>query len=295
MIMRMKTIAIAALAMAVQVWAGAQERSAALPAAHSLEFFGGVSSGFFPVATDKGTVHGLTSGSDWGFRYTFFFSENWGIYTRIGVMELSTDDVNFFGAANKADGGKYRYRSGYSSWRASLDPVFTIGAARRIPLGKMTIVPRAGIGLADIMDNEYYFERIPRDGSTGAEYFSSKPLIGSKSADYLMDQSYVSSYMTRPVISADCQVDFSLSKWLYVFVQPGFVWSPLPYQVERSKTGSKAMYSPANWVEAVSYAGAKDQYTIDPESKVSESVRTVLTPFFNLDFGVGITFGPRKK
>lgn len=258
---------------------------------HYFEFAGGASMAPFSCTGNAGTAHGTATGGNVNIRYTCFFSEHWGAFAKIGSCYAGAADREYFGALNQADGGKYLYRFNRGNYDSGFEGALTIGAAYRMEIGQFSIIPSAGIGVGSLSAANFSFERRSRDGSTGPEYFSYRPVGKDVSEDYLIDRYPTYEYPSPFIISADLQLTYGINNTVYFFVQPGFLWSPAKVSLECEYTRSMQKYAPINWVEALSYADAADLWEKDLNSMTTSTDRWSLAPVFNINAGIGINIG----
>lgn len=262
----------------------------------ALELMGGFSIEPYTIKGDAGSALGSATGGNGYLRFTYFFSEHWGTFAQFGSESVTSDESSFFGAMNKADGGKYRYRfSGWSGLSNELD-VVSVGAAYRWNSGIFRFTPRVAIGLGTFDGYDYAYERQAREGSSGPEWFLFSPVGEAVYYDYLIDSRI--DYYTIPTVlllSADFQIAVRPTARFYVFAQPGITFAPTPFDVEDTKYSAAKSFEPANWAEAIAYSGRSDAWQQDPDSKVTSVEKAFASPFFHLNFGIGINFGYRNN
>lgn len=260
------------------------------------EFKGGPSFSTYRYEGDVSSRTGLASGVDFALRYTHFFNSGLGAYAQLGSIDVYASEPEFFGVANKADGGNYMYRyTGGGDYRRMLEPVFTLGAAYRFGYGRFSFIPRAGVGLAGMYCGDLDYERRARSGDKGPEYFSEEAVRDVESFDYLIDGPTFESDRASFVLSAAFQLSYKFGHRLSVFVEPGFDWAPASVGIRKSSVQSSKLYDPRNWVEAVAYSSASDVWKKDMSTEKVESVNAHVAPFFHLDFGIGISLFKSKK
>lgn len=255
----------------------------------ALEYGGGYSAGVFKVAGEEKNALCSADGGNIHFRYTHYLRGDLGLYGEIGSVLVYSHDYQYFGALNKADGGKYRYRFNNGEYDLCYAPLLTLGGAYRIRYDAFNLVFRAGLGYGE-RNNNYGYERQSRDGSTGPEYFSFETAGKSDTKDYLLDDGYSTTFYYAPalVVSASAQFVWNTRGRLFFFGEAGFDFSPSKYGETKEYMGSKKQYAPINWVEAVSYADMKDAWTSDFSSTKTTSSRVGMGSHLNLSFGVGI-------
>lgn len=256
----------------------------------ALEFGGGPASGIFRVDGENGKVLAAAGGGSYFLRYTHYLGGSFGVYAQVKDVLVDSYDYQYFGAMNKADGGKYRYRFNSGCYDLEYAPLFTAGAAYRRCYGPFDLVFRAGLGYGE-RNYDFSYERQARDGSKGPEYFSVSTVWKGKTEDYLIDDGYqYHTYYYSPalVFSASAQFVWKVMKRLYLFGEAGLDCSPSKSEVSITRTGSKTDYDPINWVEAVSYADRKDLWTRDYSSEKTTTDRLGMGTHLNLSFGIGV-------
>lgn len=267
----------------------------ALAQNHSVEYLGGFAVQPFTLKGEARTALGMTAGGDVHFRYTYFIDEHWGAFAQIGSEMSSAGEGSFFGTMNRADGDKYLYRfSNYRGYDSELD-VFVAGAAYRWDAGIFRFTPRVGVGYGTFYGYDYSYERRSRDGSTGPEFFNISPSGDVVTYDYLIDHYEYYDDASVMVFTADFQISVMPTKRFYVFVQPGMSFTPFRVNVEQCSYGSKHMYEPSNWAESLAYGDKVDAWTKDPDSEKVSVDSFGISPYFHLNFGVGINFGYKNN
>lgn len=262
---------------------------------HSIELMDGFASCVYSVKGSSTTGCGTASGNSFAFRYNCTFPNHWGVFAMIGSDMVFSYDKGFFGAMNKADGSKYLYRFNDNDCGCELDPILTVGVSYQWETGGFRFVPGVGLGYCDRYTRNFLYERRSRDGSTGPEYFTVDKLSDGKNIDYLIGGGYSYDNPVAFAVSADIKISYMLGRRFYAFVQPGVNWALGGFQVERTCVGSTHKYDPANWVEAVSYADAKDQWVRDNSSATTEIFNAHIPPIFHLNFGIGFEFGRKNR
>lgn len=261
----------------------------------ALEFGGGPSCGFFRVSGDAGNAVGSTGGGNYFFRYTHYFGGNFGAYAQVKDVITDACDYQYFGAMNKADGGKYRYRFNSGCYDLEYNPLFTAGAAYRRCHGPVDLVFRAGLGYGE-RNYDFIYERQTRDGSIGPEYIKVSTIWKGKTEDYLLDSEYYGYYYSPALVFfASAQFVWKVMKRLYLFGEAGLDCSPSKSEVSTTTTGSKTDYDPINWVEAVSYANRKDVWVRDGDSAKTTTDRLGMGTHLNLSFGIGVNLWKENK
>lgn len=260
----------------------------------NLEFMGGFSTQPYTVKGESRSVLGTSNGGNDYFRYTYFFSDHFGIFAQIGLESVYSDEAPFFGAMNKADGSKYLYRFNYSNYENDMN-VYSLGAAYRWDCGAFRFTPRLGIGIGDFMGYDYSYERRSRNGSSGPEYFSFTPVQESVSYDYLIDDVQTYYNPSPMLVTADFQISVMADRRFYLFVQPGVTLAPFRIKVEQTRCGSSRFYNPTNWVEALAYSDAADSWRRDLSTQTSSVKPFFISPYFHLNVGIGLNFGFRNK
>ncbi len=258
---------------------------------HYFEFAGGGSLEPFSCTGNAGKARGTATGGNVNIRYTCFLSEHWGAFAKFGTYYAGADEHDYFGALNQADERKYLYRFNRGLYDATFSETLTIGAAYRMEFGRFSIIPSAGIGIGNLDAANFSFERRSRDGSTGPEYFSYRPVGKDVSADYLIDRYPTYKYPSPFMLSADLQLAYGMNDMVYFFIQPGFLWTPAKISLECVYTRSMQKYSPINWVEALSYADAADLWEKDLNSTTTSTDKWSIAPVFNINAGIGINIG----
>lgn len=259
----------------------------------SLEFMGGWSVQPYTIKGDAGSAPGAFNGSSAFLRYTYFFPGDWGISVQLGSEAVFGSEGSFFGAMNKADGGKYLYRFDDSGTYDSVLTQYSVGAAYRWDSGMFRFTPRLSFGVGEFSGYDYSYERRSRSGSSGPEYFSFSPVRKTVTYDYLIDkrEDYISPAVF--LVSADFQITANFGR-LYLFMQPGITIAPVRINVEHSKCGSVPAYNPSNWAEALAWSGLEGSWTRDYGSTVTSVEPAYISPFLHLNLGVGINLGYRK-
>jgi len=253
-----------------------------------IEFGIGPSAGLNSVEGENGSALCGSSGVNYFLRYTHYLNGGFGLFAEVRDVLVNAYDYQYFGAMNKADGGKYRYRFNSGSYDLEYAPLVTLGGAYRMEYEKFNLVFRAGLGYGE-RSNDFSYERQSRDGSKGPEYVSVSVVGKDETTDYLIDDGYTRYYYASALVfSGSAQFVWKMRGRMYLFGEAGFDCSPSRYGVSVTTTGSKTDYNPINWVEAVSYADRKDVWTIDNSSKTVTTSTLGLGTHLNLTFGVGI-------
>lgn len=287
-----KYLSILAVLGLLPLAAAAQGQNTGKTFSHAIDFSFGCSIQPYSWAGDACTAKGASIGSDISLRYTCFFSEHWGAFLNIGAMDANSYDAEFFGVVNKADGGKYLYRfnSGYS-YSMEFPFMLSAGAAYRMYAGPFTFIPRAGIGVTTLDVRDFSYERRSRDGSKGPEYYNYGITGKEGGVDYLIDANEGYILPSPLIITADLQIAYRSDRRVYGFIQPGLVWAMGKYTMGHDHTASVKKYAPSNWVEAVAYRDATDQWMVDESSKEAFSEDRKYAPIFSINIGIGVNLG----
>lgn len=292
----MKTIVkLAALAFLICAPAAMYAQTLYRPIASSLEFSAGSGSHIFTYEGESGYASGLISGGNSSLRFTKWLNSGpLGISVLFDSGSAYSDESEFFGILNHADQAKYLYRYEYDNYNINYSN-FAVGVAYRMDYGKWGIIPRLSIGLSDIQHPEYSYQRIPRDGSTGPEYFSySYTRKEIASDDYLINPSYSYETENHFVALASLQFVYKPSNRVYLFVEPEIMSVPGKLYAECSYYGYKSALTPSNLVESVAYSGLEGSWVIDESTRQKKVQGMHIGPFMNLKFGIGVNFSRRK-
>ena len=261
----------------------------------SLELLGGYSFQPYTIKGEACPVLSAANGGNEFIRFNYFFSEHFGAFAQIGIEAVSSDEAQFFGAMNKADGGKYLYSfRSYGNYKSEMG-VFCLGAACRWDAGIFRFTPRLGIGIGDFDGFNYSYERRERNGASGPEYFSFNTVSKSEGYDYLINNRRSYTNPAPMLVSTDFQISINPDKRVFIFIEPGITFAPFGTKVKSSKYASVRAYDPANWVEAVAYADVADAWTMDTSSGIFLTEHCSISPYFHLSVGIGVNFGYRKR
>jgi len=253
----------------------------------NIEFGIGPTAGVLKVNGENRSALSGAVGDNCYLRYTHYLRGPWGVYASISDIEAYASEYSYFGALNKADGIKYRYRSNSGNFDQSYSSLFIVGAAYKMDYDRFDIVFRGGIGCGQ-RNVDFDYVRQVRDESKGPEYFY-LATQGEPDVDYLMDNynSYVYYYSSAFVAEASAQFALKLGRRIRLFAQAGFDCSPSRSKVDVTYKGTKSQYDPINWVEAVSYADRKNYWAIDSDSIKTSTEKMGMGAHFNLSFGIG--------
>ena len=255
-----------------------------------LEFGFGPSMGVFKVKGETRSALGSSEGSNCYLRYTHYIKKDgFGVYGEVRGINASSYEYRYFGAMNKADGGKYRYRFSGNEYDQGYSPLLSLGGAYRMQYKVFDLVFRAGLGYGERY-NDFDYDRQSRDGSTGPEYFSVEVAGASNDAQYLLQDDYSYTYYSAPAFVFGASAQFVLKtkgRW-YFFGEAGFDCSPSKYDVSVTKISSKKYDEPSNWVEAVARYELKDVWMTDYSSKNVSSAKFGMGSHLSFSIGVGI-------
>lgn len=257
----------------------------------SFEVGGGSAGQLSKVNGEQGSAYYSTSGSSANLRINYHLDNNWGLYLEASYQEASFSEADYFGALNKADGGKYRYGL-YNSWYSTLyqgQNNFMLGGFYRLPLKRFTLMPRVSIGLAIPVTMDFEYQRINKNGEEGPEYFSiHSPIVVAD--DYLIDSNEAAVSEKLLQFGASLQVNYEAFKHFYVFVEPGLTYSPFKISMVTEHYSSKKYSEPSNWAEAVGQPSYGQKWVKDPDSKSSTLEKRNFASFYYFNFGLGIRF-----
>ena len=173
------------------------------------------------------TIHGdvcnstvNTNGVVFNARLTNFPWKHLGAFAQIGLSSTSTNEIRYFGAMNKADGGRYKYDKSWNNFKHfEYLPILIGGPVWRVDSDDLSLRFRAGFGCSWFyLDGDEYI-KYDVNGSD-AHYFYED--IAARSASYMMGKNY---YETRTIakftISPSIQAVFSVSPHFYLSAEIG--------------------------------------------------------------------------
>ena len=301
----MKRFLILLMMVALTVQAQARRRSD-VPQAYaygsSVDVLGGFVGMPFSVSGDSGNACGIGAGGEFQMRYSHFFGKHLGAFVSFSILGTDIDDVSYFGAVNRADGGRYRYgrlTNDIYSFRNGAElfgcdnsfsaAAFQIGAAYRYDFGGWSLRPMVGIGVGSLRGNSFSYRRIPRDGSapTGVTYRVTESYL-----DY-MEEPVSDNKSITAVLSASLQLTYTFNRHFYISAECGFKCFPNSFNYEKVSYQFKKAFEPTNWAESVAWSELGDRYVLDMDSAVSTAARLPFN-FLNINFGIGWNIGMNR-
>ena len=263
-----------------------------------LEEFGGPGIGIFSVSSEAGKALGSTAEAGiLALRFTHYFSGHFGAYAMFGAEGASVGAADYFGALNKLEGGKYRYRYNRGTYDMGFGPLFTLGGVYRLDFGSCGFRARAGLGYGRMIKDSYTYERLSRadDGTSGSTYYSFEPKEKGSQSDYLAGSSYYSEYNAPAIVfSASAQFIYKMGRF-YLMAEAGLSGSPSRATVERTVTGTVPAYNPSNYVEAVAYDGYRYAWVKDDSSVKVSTIQQGAGVTLHAAFGIGLCLGRSNK
>lgn len=159
-----KTIILLALALSVSAFA--QENTGHIPKNSINIGLGGTVSAF-----DISEFHGkkaFAAGMTFHLDYTRFITRHWGVFIEGDLSGSAASQKHFYKKVATLDKGDFtysRFKTGARSPKTSYASAF-IGAAYRYDIGKWSIRPRLGAGIADYGHTQYrYYRTVTTSGS----------------------------------------------------------------------------------------------------------------------------------
>ena len=159
--------AILTLAAALAAILPAAGQSRAYEYQDELESAFGPAFGIYKVTGEQGKALGSGYGEAGFWRYTHYFSKHYGAFLQLGIDYVGTEDTDYFGAVNKADGGRYLYRRHGSIYSMGFHPAILLGGAYRLDWGNAGFRARAALGYGGIQDCSCGYMRAGRDDTGG--------------------------------------------------------------------------------------------------------------------------------
>ena len=261
---------------------------------HEFEGMLGTSAVFSEIDGDERTVVSSNSGPFLSPRYSFFVNRHFGAFAQVEMESLRSGKKHFFGAVNTADGEKYLYRfRDYEELYESRIGMFA-GAAFRANCNRLDITTRLGAGVIAGSHNCSY-ERRSRDGSTGPEFYDIK-WVGcrTQTEDYLIENDEKESVPSIFALKAD--VRFSMpheNRIGFVFVDLGADIPVGKVTREMTVTSSRLEHDPSNWVEAVAWSDAGNNWIMDATGVVTTQ-RVRPQPSVSISLGYCFTVKMRR-
>lgn len=255
---------------------------------HEFELMAGTSVVIGKVEGESKNVTFPYGGPSFSTRYSLFANNHLGAFAQFEVETDFCGERKWFGALNKADGGKYLYRFKEDGSVSESRVDFFAGGAFRMAVSQWNITTRLGAG-AIIFSNGYSFERRSRDGSTGPEYFDIEMVGRQKNTeDYLISDSSKDDSTVPTVFALKAELQFARPHNNRIGYMFGAVGLNMPVSKVTEKTSalsSAREHNPTNWVEAVAWDGSRDNWIADKDATVITTRRITMQPSITIRLG----------
>ena len=255
---------------------------------HEFELMAGTSIVFGKAEGESKSVTFPYAGPSFSTRYSFFANSHLGAFAQFEVESASCGERKWFGALNKADGGKYLYRFKIDDSMSESRVGFFAGGAFRMAVSQWDITTRLGAG-AILYGNDYSFERRSRDGSTGPEYFDVEVIGKQKNTeDYLISDKDDDDSTIPAMFALKADLQFARPHNNRIGYMYGAVGFNIPVSKVTRKTSALSSvreYNPTNWVEAVAWEGSRDNWIADKDATVITTRRITLQPSITIRLG----------